>query len=463
MDGDAGIPRDTAGAYWPAPWSSEDNGSQRWCCATPQPGPGIRPGERLELLAEKDAYASDMLIRRDPGELYALRHAMPLRGGAQSAPVKGWVERLDPETLETVASTPKLPGGPYWPGGIAVHANGDLYMVFGCWAHRITPDLEVLVSRRLPAPRPHNSFVILDGGEIVTKDCDAPAGLAPSTVNVLDPETLEPLAAPLGLPEPSVGRLCSDGESVVAIGTTRVFRLIFDRQAGTLEIDPGWQPAYGPAPGRSFGWDPVITPEHVIWMDQGRNDTDTTMLDSGEAPDPVRLWWARRDDASAIDSVPISGLPFGTESNPPAWDPVEGVVVAYDAGNAVLRAWRLEGDEMVPLWRRDGFAHAAHLVLYPDTRELVVQDWRQPAALRRPPVRRALKPAFQVLGKLAPVRRNSRAFGSDQLVVLDLDTGEDRARVDVPSPCQAYLFPAPGFGRDIYYQSVTTIARAGVA
>ena len=463
MSGDSGIPRDTAGAYWPATWSSEDNGPRRWCCATPQAGPGIAPGERLELLAVKDAYASDMLIRREAGELYALRHTMPLRGGAQSAPVKGWVERLDPETLETVASTPRLPGGPYWPGGIGVHANGDLYMVFGCWAHRITPELEVVAARQLPAPRPHNSFVILDGGEIVTKDCDAPVGQAPSTMSVLDPEDLEPLAPPLGLPEASVGRLCSDGESVIAIGTTRLFRVLFDRDAGTLEIDEGWQPAYGPKPGRSFGWDPVITPEHVIWMDQGRNDTDITMLDSGEARDPVRLWWARRDDASVGGSVEISGLPFGTESNPPAWDPVGGVVVAYDAGNAVLRAWRLDGDEMVPLWRRDGFAHAAHPVLYPDTRELVVQDWRQPAALRRPAIRRALKPTLQVLGQLPPVRRNAGAFGSDQLVVLDLDTGQDKARLDIPSSCQAYLFPIPGFGREIYYQSVTTIARAGVA
>jgi hypothetical protein len=187
------------------------------------------------------------------------------------------------------------------------------------------------------------------------------------------------------------------------------------------------------------------------------------MLDSGEAPSPLRLWWVRRDDASVIDSVEISGLPHGTESNPPAWDPVGGVVVAYDAGNAVLRAWRLEGDEMVPLWRRDGFAHAAHLILYPDTRELVVQDWRQAPALRRPAVRRLLRPALQLLGHLSLVRRNGLAFGSDQLVVVDLDTGEDRARVDIPSPCQAYLFPIPGFGRDIYYQSVTTIARAGVA
>ncbi len=48
------------------------------------------------------------------------------------------------------------------------------------------------------------------------------------------------------------------------------------------------------------------------------------------------------------------------------------------------------------------------------------------------------------------------------IVVLDLDTGADKARVDVASPSQAFLFPAPGFGRDVYYQSLTTIARVAV-
>ena len=46
--------------------------------------------------------------------------------------------------------------------------------------------------------------------------------------------------------------------------------------------------------------------------------------------------------------------------------------------------------------------------------------------------------------------------------MLDLDTGEEKARVDVPSPVQGFLFPAPGFGRDVYYQSLTTIARVVV-
>ena len=88
--------------------------------------------------------------------------------------------------------------------------------------------------------------MLLDGGELVTKDCDAPAGLEPSTVSVLDPESLTPVAEPLRLPEPSVGRLSSDGESVIAIGTTRLFRLLLDRDAGRLRIDEDWAPELRP-------------------------------------------------------------------------------------------------------------------------------------------------------------------------------------------------------------------------
>jgi hypothetical protein len=250
---------------------------------------------------------------------------------------------------------------------------------------------------------------------------------------------------------------------VIAVGATLVFRLLLDTEAGRIAIDEQWKPRYGPAPGRSYGWDPVITDDHVLWMDNGRNRTDRTMLGSGEQEGPVRLWWARRDDGDSVRSVEISGLPYGTESNPPAWDPDGRIVVAYDAGNAVLRAWRMVGDELEPLWRRDRFAHAGHLIVYPDTRELVAQDWQDTETLRRPLVRRALRPAFQVLARSAAARRASLASGHDNLVVLYLDSGEDKARVAVPSPSQAFLFPAPGFDRDVYYQSLTTIARVAVA
>ncbi|HEX6116794.1 MAG TPA: hypothetical protein VFY99_06800 [Solirubrobacterales bacterium] len=448
------------GAYWPAPWTCEDGGPRRWGVPDGQPGLGIAPGERLEVAAVHEAFATDLLVRREPGELYALRHGMPL-GGPHTAPVEGWVERLDPATLAVVASSPRLPAGIWWPGGIAAHANGDLLMVLGRWAHRLSAGLDVLASQRLPVERPHNSFVLLDGGELVTKDCDAPAGLEPSTVSALDPVTLLPVAEPLRLPEPSIARLSSDGESVTAVGTTEVYRLRLDRDAGRLEIDESWRPRYGPEPDRAYGWDPVIADEHVFWMDNGRNHVDHTMLGSGESASPLRLWWARLDDGAAR-SAEITGLPWGTESNPPGWDPAGRIVVAYDSGNGGIRAWRLDGDELDPLWRRDEIAHASHLILYPDTRELVCGDWRDRPLVRRP----AIRPLVRRLGgyavRVPPLRRAAARSSHDRLVVLDLDTGTEKARVDVPSPSQGFLFPAPGFGRDVYYQSMSTIARVAV-
>jgi hypothetical protein len=449
----------TAG-YWPRPWTCEDGGPRRWGCAG-VPGLAIAPGEELRTVAVSDAVATDALVRREPGELYALRHTLPL-GGAQSGPVETWVERLHPETLAVVAGSPRMPGGRFWPGGIAAHANGDLHVVFGRWAHRLSPELEPLASHRLPARRPHNSFVVLDGGELVTKDCDAPAGREPSTVSVLDPETLLPVAPALRLPEPSIARLSSDGETVTAVGTTAVYRLALDRAAGRLRVETGWRPRYGPAPGRGYGWDPVLTDEHVLWMDNGRNRVDHTMLASGVDGGPVRLWWARLDDGSAR-CTEISGMARGTQSNPPGWDPRGRVVVAYDSGNAVLRAWRLRGDALEPLWRRDGLAHAGHLIVYPDTRELVAGDWRGTRLLRRGPLRVGARALGPLLARGGFAGRWGARMGGDELVVLDLDSGADKARAAVPSPVQGFLFPAPGFGRDVYYQSLTTIARVAVA
>ena len=228
-------------------------------------------------------------------------------------------------------------------------------------------------------------------------------------MSVLDPDTLAPLAPPLRLGEPSIARLSSDGESVIALGASTAFRLRLDRDAGRLVLDDRWRPSYGPSPGRSYGWDPVIAEHHVLWMDNGRNDTDRAMLGTGSSPDPVRLWWVRHDDERSIRSVEISGLPYGTESNPPAWDHRGGVVVAYDAGNAVLRAWRLAGDELEPLWRRDGFAHAGHLIHFPDTRELIAGDWQDRGTPRNRRVRRAMSLAGRPA--VHPTCRRPRAGG----------------------------------------------------
>jgi hypothetical protein len=48
---------------------------------------------------------------------------------------------------------------------------------------------------------------------------------------------------------------------------------------------------------------------------------------------------------------------------------------------------------------------------------------------------------------------------ADQVVVIDIETGHELARADTGSPIQSVLFLAPGFERDLYYCSFTTVAR----
>ena len=67
-------------------------------------------------------------------------------------------------------------------------------------------------------------------------------------MSVLDPDTLAPLAPPLRLGEPSIARLASDGDSVIALGANTAFRLRLDRDAGRLVLDDRWRPSYGPSP-----------------------------------------------------------------------------------------------------------------------------------------------------------------------------------------------------------------------
>ena len=336
-------------------------------------------------------------------------------------------------------------------------------MVFGRWAHRLSPELEVLASHRLPVARPHNSFVVLDGGELVTKDCDAPAGLEPSTVSVLDPETLLPVAPALRLPEPSIARLASDGESVFAVGTTAVFRLRLDRDAGRLTIDERWRPSYGPAPGRSYGWDPVITDEHVLWMDNGRNHTDRTMLGTGESPDPVRLWWARRDDDRAV--LVGGGQRAGVRDRvqPPG-------LGSRERGRRRLRRGQRRPARLAPERRRARAALASRRVRPrrppdPLPRQRA-SSWPRIGGTPQPCAGRSCggrcgRPSSCSRAPPPPDARLCAPAATSSSCSTSTPERTRRAST-LPSPSQAFLFPAPGFERDVYYQSLTTIARVAV-
>ena len=374
-----------------------------------------------------------MVVLRDPGEVYLLCHT----GGDEAV---SWVERIDPVTLETLVRSPDLPGGRTWPGGLAVHADGDLYVAFGRHLHRLSPALDVLASRGMPRDRPYNSFVVLPDGHLVTKDFAGATPLppaldpsVPSRLSVLAPGTLD-VVDERDLPEPSVARLSASGDDVYVVGVDSLLRYGWD---GTgLSAEPTLAARYRTRSGQSFGWDAVITDEAAWFMDQGAGSeryagSFVGLGAAGGNEGPVHL--VRVDLVTgAVTTTPIGDGPAGLIANPPAVDTRRGIVVGYDSSAAVVVAFDVDETGVTgERWRRP-LAHACHPLLFADTGEVVLCD-------------------------------HDGTRGAEQLVVLDIVTGDERGRVDTGSPVQSPLFLAPGWDRDIYACTFTTVSRITVS
>lgn len=444
----------SAAALWPSRWPAEDGGPSRSQDAS-GPELGIVDGEQLTVTAHRDAYAATMLVLRDPGELFALRHTIGARPLID--PSTCWVERLDPESLELRRRSDDLPGGPFWPGGIAAHANGSVYVVHGNHCHRLSSDLELLGTHRFAAERPHNSFVVLADGSLAVKDLDIEQR-APAELSLLDPETLAPRCAALRLPEPSVARLSADGNTVYVVGTESIWRVHWDGRE--LALDGRWHVRYHGGPRHSYGWDPVIAGGHVWFLDNGAHEYATTMRGAALSLGPVRLIRIAVADAADVEIVDVCGHERGAVTNPPLYDAERRIAIAYDSGNGIVQAFRFADGRLQPRWRRR-LDHAGHMIHYPSSGELVLHDYRGPALART----RLARTLGNRLARLAqsPAARRALARGSaDEVVVLDIVTGVERARARVPTMFQSVLFPAPGFGRDVYWCTFSTLARLEV-
>jgi hypothetical protein len=354
-----------------------------------------------------------MVVVRDPGLVF-------LHGSTFGHGSTAWVERLDPDTLAPLARVEGLPGGPWWPGGIAAHPDGSLLVVHGRHAHRLSVDLEVLASRELPQDRPYNSFVLLPDGHLVTKDL-VRDGATPSRLLVLDPRDLAPATAEVEAPEPSIARLSADGDRVYLVGDHTIVRYRWDGRA--LALDDDWSFRYRTADDQSYGWDPVVAGGHVWFMDNGEHRYAGTMRGAGVAAGPVHLVRVAEDDPADHELVEVSGLPAGAVTNPPLYVPEAGIAVAYDSANAVLAGFAFDG-RLTPLWRRS-LATAGHLVHFPSGDQVMAYD---------------------------------HADGGEDVVLVDLRTGDERARASTGSPMQSVVFPAAGGDGSVYYCSFSTVA-----
>jgi hypothetical protein len=371
-----------------------------------------------------------MAVTRDQGELFLLRHT----AGDDAI---AFVERIDPVTLAELARSPDLSGGPTWPGSLAVHANGSLYVVFGNHAHRLTPELSVTATADLPRHRPYNGFVILPDGHLVAKDFAgsrpgtpvAPDRRQPCELVVLEPESLA-IVDRCVLGEPSIARLSARGNEIFVVGDTSLLRVGWD---GRHLLPDAHDPVpYRTLDGQTYGWDCVISLGAAWFLDDGDGTEgySGTLAGHGRSEAPLHLVRVGLTGGTAA-LAEVCGLPGGLIANPPVIDRHRSIAVGYDSGNGVMTAFDVATDGgLSPRWQRHQH-HGGHLLLYPETGELVTGHYDQ--------ARRA-----------------------DQVVVLDIGTGSELARADTGSPVQSVLFPAAGFGRDLYLCTFTTISRVSV-
>jgi hypothetical protein len=399
-------------------WRYEDGGPRRK--QTVAGGLGIRPGQGLTVTT-RTAPVCTMVVAGHDGELFLLRHT----AGEGAIAI---VERIDPITLEPLDQSAELAGGPVWPGGIGAAEDGTLYVVFGNHAHRLDAELNVVASRTLPRDRPYNSFVTLPDGHLATKDFGGsrpglPIGAdqrEPCELLVLEPEALE-VVDRLVLPEPSIARLSADGSVIYVVGDESLLRARWD--GTSLELDEAFTVRYLTLAGQTYGWDCVIAAGAAWFLDDGDGSERFTGTLRGHGVSTAPLHLVRVDLATRVVTMTeICGQPGGLIANPPIVDERRRIAVGYDSGNGALAAFDL--DTLAPRWRRDQ-NHASHLLLYAETGELVTGD-------------------------------------DADVVVLDITTGVELARVDSGSGIQSVLFPSPGFGRDFYLCSLLTVTRVAV-
>lgn len=418
--------------YFDSPWPSEDAGPSRLQTPHNTVGLDLQPGMKLACTSKR-TQMSTMTVLGAPGEVFLLTHSA-LRSYLGMA-TTAQVSRIDPITLETLACSPRLKGGPMWPGGMAVHANGHIVVVYGRYAHKLNRQCQLLSSYLLPIDEPYNSFVVLDNGLIVTKNLSA---TTPAQLTTLNAHTFKTASSDVLCPEASIARLSAHGNTVYVVGVSRVFRYHWHDSQKQLVRDKNWEFHYLQDAPQSYAWDMVLDGEHGWFMDNGKHNYFVSMLGAGVHKSANRLIRVSLHNAQSHQSWEVSGLPHGSITNPPLIDLKRRIVVGYDSANRHLRAWKIAAAEngnahdveLRPLWHHSKLGAASHMLLFANRGEVCVNDY---------------------------------SYLNEQVIVLDIESGQEKSRVKTGGSMQGVVFPSAGWHQDFYWCSMDRVARIYVA
>ena len=252
-----------------------------------------------------------------------------------------------------------------------------------------------------------------------------------AVLSILDPETLQPVCEPVETLEPSISRLSSKGNTIYLTGTKSIFRYHWNDKTEKAELDDAWIFDYIKGTKQSYGWDPVISGNNAWFMDNGKHRFQVSMINAGVHPTPLNYIRVSLDDISNFNIAPISGLARGSITNPPLYCPQKKILVAFDSANSVICAFKYndESGDLLKIWEKKSFGCGGHMIYYQDTGEVVTNDYKR---------------------------------FSDSAVILDIKSGMEKGRATLKSLSQGVVFSCPGWQRDFYYLTLSSISRVQV-
>ena len=423
--------------YFDSAWPVECGGNRRQKAAT---GKLSSKNSKTEMISTVSDKWNVMVIQREKNEFF-LGGTMPYFNGPKPY---GWVQKINSDSLEVLNESPQLPCGDHvWCGAIAAHENGSIIKVNGSFMHVLSPECEVILEKELPINQAHNGLLILSDGTIVTKDCRL-ENQQNSTITRLDPNTLELLHEPFALPEGSMGRIASDlnddGEFIYIPGIERIWRIKVLPDA--LELDEDWQPQYRNAnQSQGLAWDGCIS-EGSLWvMDNGDIESVRSIYGvnpNGRVAENTHLSWRspapwkgrqRLIKFDLISGEKTSIEPFDKEGGgiiaPPVNVPEYEMCIAWDSINGGLAGISTTDRKLAVSWQLD-MRPTMQPIIFPDSGELVINNFEN---------------------------------GEDELIVVDIATGELLSRAKVNARLANGMFLTPGFNRDIFYCTTGTFSK----
>ena len=395
------------------------------------PGLNIQAGENLKVTSRRFAKGKWVV-----GTVNADNRLFIFGGSVPSQPDVsiGWVEEVDPITLETIRQSPELTtGGHNWCGGAAVLADGTIITGFGNRVHKLSLDLELINELELPVDHAHNGISLLSDGMMITRNLEHDHNKA-SVFTIFNPNTLK-VVKTVEFLGASIGRFCVDptpeGDYVYATTPTHIHRLIYKDQ--NLVLDENWSASYDlPGEEQSFAWCNTVGDGSVWFMDMGDTPPLETIMRaypvgtrsivfSKPASAPVRVHRVSTTDSSSTDVLTPFGLPYGGHNSSPLYVQDKKILLTFDTNNRKTGAWRFNGSgDFEELWVHD-IGNSNQVFYYPDTGEVVLDDVLED--------------------------------NSVDTVLIDIETGEEKGRVSTGARTAAGMAFYPGLGRDLYSTS----------